>query len=130
MNHGHGFGVRQRVQGTHGGRILADSTRHTKLESALRVACLAGALASSLACAPAADSVESPPPRTGESADMPRPQSSRPPDDVWLTRLGVGSSQTARVCARGSGDRVATALCASDVNLRGLSDLHSALGLG
>ena len=33
------------------------------------------------------------------------------PEDVWLSRIGTGPAQTARVCGRGATDRVATALC-------------------
>jgi hypothetical protein len=50
------------------------------------------------------------------------------PEDVWLSRIGAGPAQTARVCGRGATDRVATALCGKSTPiLRGLADLYRAL---
>jgi hypothetical protein len=52
------------------------------------------------------------------------------PADVWLSRIGTGPAQTARVCALGATDRVAAALCAkSAAPIRGLGDLYRALRL-
>jgi hypothetical protein len=87
-------------------------------------------VASLAACAPAADAVPSVAPATNKQAGDPVVAHRRPADDTWLTRIGVGKAQTARACARGSRDRIATALCAEGVTLRGLSDLYAALGLG
>ena len=53
------------------------------------------------------------------------------PDDVWLSRIGTGPAQTARVCGRGATDRVATVLCdKSTPPIRSLDDLYKALHLG
>jgi len=50
--------------------------------------------------------------------------------ETWLTRIGTGPDQTARVCSRGAKDRVATALCAKPAPvLRSLGDLYRALRL-
>ena len=52
------------------------------------------------------------------------------PEDVWLSRIGTGPSQTARICGRGANDRVATALCGKPAPaIRGLADLYRALRL-
>ena len=52
------------------------------------------------------------------------------PEDVWLSRIGTGPAQTARVCGRGATDRVATALCnKATPPIRGLDDLYRALRL-
>jgi hypothetical protein len=54
----------------------------------------------------------------------------RPPEDAWLSRIGTGAAQTARVCARGAADRVAVALCdKSAPPIRSLVDLYAALRL-
>ena len=53
------------------------------------------------------------------------------PEDVWLSRIGTGPAQTARVCGRGATDRVATVLCdKSTPPIRSLDDLYRALHLG
>ncbi|HWJ54775.1 MAG TPA: MYXO-CTERM sorting domain-containing protein, partial [Vicinamibacterales bacterium] len=56
------------------------------------------------------------------------------PGDVehaWLERVGSGPAQTAVACARGGGDPVAGALCATPAPaLAGLADLYRALGVG
>jgi hypothetical protein len=53
-----------------------------------------------------------------------------PPEEIWLSRVGTGPAQTARVCGRGATDRVAIALCdKSRPPIRGLEDLHRALRL-
>ena len=50
------------------------------------------------------------------------------PEDVWLSRIGTGPAQTARVCGRGATDRVATVLCdKSTPAIRSLDDLYRAL---
>jgi hypothetical protein len=55
----------------------------------------------------------------------------QPPEAMWLKKIGVGSTQTARVCARGATDLVARALCGTPSRtLGGLDDLYRALGLG
>ncbi len=60
-----------------------------------------------------------------------KPATRQRPEDVWLSRIGTGPDQTARVCARGATDRVATVLCAeSPPPIRGLDDLYGALRLG
>jgi hypothetical protein len=51
------------------------------------------------------------------------------PADVWLSRVGTGPAQTARVCGLGARDRVAAALCARPAPIRGLTDLYRALQL-
>ncbi len=51
-------------------------------------------------------------------------------EDVWLSRIGTGAEQLARVCRRGSTDRVATALCDPKAGpIEGLQDLYRALRL-
>jgi len=41
-----------------------------------------------------------------------QPAPTRPrAEDIWLSRIGTGPAQTARVCARGATDRFAIALC-------------------
>ena len=62
--------------------------------------------------------------RSGKVA--PRPS----PEDVWLSRIGTGSAQTARVCARGATDRFARALCANPPpTIAGLEELYRVLRL-
>ena len=51
------------------------------------------------------------------------------PEEVWLSRIGTGPTQTARVCGRGARDRVATALCAQTPSIGGLADLYRVLRL-
>lgn len=59
-----------------------------------------------------------------------RPAPARNPDEVWLSRIGTGPAQTARVCARGGGDRIAKLLCQPDVpRISSLTDLYRALRL-
>jgi hypothetical protein len=54
-----------------------------------------------------------------------------PPADAWLSAIGTGPAQTARVCDRGARDRVATALCGGSIPpIRSLDDLYVALRLG
>jgi hypothetical protein len=50
--------------------------------------------------------------------------------DVWLSRIGSGPAQTARACARGATDRIATALCKKQApSIGGLGDLYRVLRL-
>ena len=59
-----------------------------------------------------------------------KPAPARNPDEVWLSRIGTGPEQTARVCARGAGDRVARLLCQPDVpRIDSLAELYRALRL-
>ena len=52
-------------------------------------------------------------------------------EDTWLAEIGRGPGQTARVCARGSKDVVASALCSPKAeSIRGLSELYQTLGFG
>jgi hypothetical protein len=52
------------------------------------------------------------------------------PEQVWLDRVGGGQAQTARVCAKGSRDRIAQTLCASTASgISGLEQLYGALRL-
>ncbi len=51
-------------------------------------------------------------------------------DQIWLRRIGVGPTQTARVCGRGARDPVAKALCSTPAPaLGGLEDLYRTLGM-
>jgi hypothetical protein len=60
-----------------------------------------------------------------------KPSARQTPEDVWLSRIGTGAAQTARVCGRGATDRVATVLCdKSTPPIRSLDDLYRALRLG
>jgi hypothetical protein len=53
------------------------------------------------------------------------------PEGVWLSRIGTGPAETARMCGRGATDRVATVLCAQPPPpIHGLDDLYRALRLG
>jgi hypothetical protein len=52
------------------------------------------------------------------------------PEEAWLSEVGSGPEQTARVCRRGAKDRVATVLCGPQASsIRSLADLYRALGL-
>lgn len=52
------------------------------------------------------------------------------PEQAWLDEIGSGPTQTARVCARGAGDRVAQTLCGSPTAaISGLEELYGALRL-
>lgn len=52
------------------------------------------------------------------------------PEQAWLDGVGKGPTQTARVCARGAGDRVAQTLCAASPGaISGLEELYGALRL-
>jgi hypothetical protein len=54
----------------------------------------------------------------------------QPPEDAWLSGVGTGAGQTARVCGRGAADRVATVLCrAPAASIHSLDDLYRALQL-
>jgi hypothetical protein len=117
--------------------MIVDPSSRAKFEAAPRaggarvmVALAISALAWLPACAPAADTVKTVAPAASKHAGDSLPANGRTSDDAWLRRIGVGKTKTARVCARGSRDRIATALCAEGVALRGLSDLYAALGLG
>jgi hypothetical protein len=51
-------------------------------------------------------------------------------EDAWLSRIGSGAPQTARVCARGARDRIATVLCnPATPAIRSLYDLYRVLDL-
>lgn len=102
------------------------------------VACLllglTGTTVGSVACQRGAE-LASPPPAT--QADergaevVPAEVTPQSAEEVWLSHIGTGPSQTARVCSRGGADRVATALCnGSAPPIAGLEDLYRALKLG
>ena len=64
------------------------------------------------------------------SCERSKPPARRSAEDVWLSRIGTGPTQTARVCARGATDRVAKRLCDKAAPpIRGLDDLYRVLGL-
>jgi hypothetical protein len=51
-------------------------------------------------------------------------------EDVWLRRVGVGPSQTRRVCESGAKDRVTAALCREPAPaIDSLTSLYAALGM-
>lgn len=61
----------------------------------------------------------------------PAPSGAQSTTDAWLSRIGSGATQTARVCARGARDRVATVLCDPKTpTIRSLDDLYRVLDLG
>jgi hypothetical protein len=52
------------------------------------------------------------------------------PEEVWLRQVGVGASQTRRVCESGADDRVITSLCREPApKVDSLASLYEALGL-
>jgi len=64
------------------------------------------------------------------SCQRSKPPLRQTPDEIWLSRIGTGPAQTARVCARGATDRIATALCTKAAPaVRGLDELYRVLRL-
>jgi hypothetical protein len=52
------------------------------------------------------------------------------PEEAWLSSVGSGAAQTARVCSRGARDRIARTLCDSSTPpIHSLNDLYRALRL-
>ncbi len=93
---------------------------------------MALALGVSAACAPAADTAARVPPGVAGGTGAPEDSvaSGFPPDEAWLRALGTGPTQTARVCSRRSGDRIARALCADPAApIASLVNLYRRLGL-
>ena len=67
----------------------------------------------------------------GGASSTTSPHADASPEQAWLNGVGTGQAQTARVCARGAGDRVAQALCASPpAAISSLEELYGALELG
>jgi hypothetical protein len=59
-----------------------------------------------------------------------KPPGRQTPEEVWLSRIGTGPAQTARVCGHGARDRVATTLCAKPApTIHGFDDLYRVLRL-
>jgi hypothetical protein len=59
-----------------------------------------------------------------------KPPGRQTPEEVWLSRIGTGPGQTARVCGHGARDRVATTLCAKPApSIHGFDDLYRVLKL-
>jgi hypothetical protein len=107
--------------------MVADPRSQVVLRALVRRAGLAALLA--LACQGGAR----PGPAREAGVDERAPEGGDPAelagDGYWLTGLGWGSAQNARVCQSGRADEVIRRLCRPDVGFTSMTELQQQLGL-